>query len=195
MAIVLSYLLGNFCTSFILGKILRKTDIRNYGSGNAGATNALRVFGKKIGAIAFLLDFLKGIAAVMLGKYILGNDMGMYIGGIFVAIGHNWPVLLKFKGGKGIAASFGVLVAINPIIALIALLAFVLIVLKTRYVSLGSIISAITVPISGLILHRPFDLRFFLFTIILAIMAVFRHSSNIKRLLNGTESKIGQKAK
>ncbi|WDV48223.1 glycerol-3-phosphate 1-O-acyltransferase PlsY [Clostridiaceae bacterium M8S5] len=195
MVAVISYFLGNICGSYIFGKLFRQKDIRNHGSGNAGATNALRVFGVKIALLAFLCDFIKGMIAVYLGKYIVGTDLGVYISAIAVAVGHNYPILLRFKGGKGIATSFGILIIVCPLIALSSVVVFVSVVYITRYVSLGSVISAIAVPISGLIIYRPFDKQFFIFTLIIGLMAIFRHIGNIKRLLNGTERKLGQKAK
>ncbi|TAH63236.1 MAG: glycerol-3-phosphate acyltransferase, partial [Gottschalkiaceae bacterium] len=117
---IISYLLGNFATSYILGKIFKKTDIRMHGSGNAGATNALRVFGIKLAAATFLFDALKGVLAVIIGRMILG-DIGGYIGGVFVVVGHNWPIVLRFKGGKGVASTIGVALTINYKIALICI--------------------------------------------------------------------------
>ncbi|MBS4534215.1 glycerol-3-phosphate 1-O-acyltransferase PlsY [Clostridium sp. D2Q-14] len=190
---LISYIVGNFSSSYILGKILKNIDIRTKGSGNAGATNALRVFGKKIGLITFILDVLKGIIAVIIGQMILG-DTGRLIAGIFVVIGHNWPIILGFKGGKGIAATIGAVTFINPLPAIIAIIIGILIIIKTRYVSLGSIMAMALVPIISLVVVRPFDLRFFIFLLILAIMAIYRHKTNIRRLLNGEESKLGHKA-
>lgn len=190
---VISYALGNFATSYILGKIFKKTDIRKHGSGNAGATNALRVFGPKLAAATFLFDALKGVLAVIIGRMILG-DIGGYLGGIFVVVGHNWPVILKFKGGKGVASTIGVALTINYKLALICIVIGLIIVIVTKYVSLGSITAMLILPILSILLVRPFDIVFFIFTIILAMMAILRHRSNIKRLINGNESKLGQKA-
>lgn len=191
----MSYFLGNFCSSYVFGKLFKETDIRKHGSGNAGATNALRVFGVKIGVLAAVCDLLKGVIAVMIGKHFIGTDVGIYSAAIAVAVGHNWPVLLKFNGGKGIATSFGVIIAIKPTLAICIFIVFVLIVVTTKYVSLGSVLSACSLPLFSAVLFRPFDKNLVLFTSALAIMAIFRHSSNIKRLINGTESKLGQKAK
>ena len=190
----IGYLLGNFATSYLLGKIFKHKDIRNFGSGNAGATNALRVFGVKIAIITFICDALKGAIAVIIGRMILG-DIGGLIAGVSAVIGHNWPVVLKFKGGKGIACSIGVLVIVRWEVALISFVIGILIIIKTKYVSLGSVTASIMVPILGLILVRPFDLNYFIFTIILAIMATFKHRTNINRLINGVENKLGQKVK
>lgn len=190
---LIGYGLGNFATSYILGRVFKKTDIRKHGSGNAGATNALRVFGVKLAAATFVIDALKGVLAVIIGKMILG-DIGGFIGGVSVVVGHNWPLLLKFKGGKGIASTIGVVISINYQIALICIVVGLFLVIKTKYVSLGSITAISLLPILALIIIKPFDLNFFIFSLVLAAMAIFRHRSNIIRLINGKESKLGQKA-
>lgn len=194
LVILISYAIGNFSTSYILGKLIKKTDIRTKGSGNAGATNALRVFGKKIAIITFLLDALKGVVAVIIGEMILGYT-GALIAGVFAVIGHDFPVALKFKGGKGIATTIGAATFINPIPAIIAIIIGLIIIIKTKYVSLGSVSAISLVPFIALLIVHPFDLKYILFLVALALLAIFRHKSNIKRLLNGEESKIGQKAK
>lgn len=189
---IVSYLIGNFSSAFILGKVFKNKDVRNYGSGNAGATNALRVFGLKLGLASFVLDILKGIIAVNIGNYFLGYD-GALIAGIFVVIGHNWPLLLKFKGGKGIATSLGVMLYLHLPTALVCIAIGFFVIYKTRYVSLGSITATVLVPFLGCVLKRPFDKNFLICTIVLASMAIFRHRSNIVRLLRGEESKLGQR--
>lgn len=189
---LISYLIGNFASAYILGKLLQNMDIRNYGSQNAGATNALRVFGKKIGALALLLDVLKGILAVYIGGKFLNLD-GRLLAGIFVVLGHNYPVFLKFKGGKGIATSLGVILSLHWPTGLICILIGLLTIIKFKYVSLASIVGGSLVPFIGLIMRRPFDKGFFITLLILAIMAVYRHRSNIRRLINGEEYKIGER--
>lgn len=191
---ILSYLIGSFSSAYVLGIVLKKQDIRAYGSGNAGATNAVRVFGKKIGAMAFILDVLKGVLAVYIGNKILGYD-GKLIAGIFVVLGHNWPVFFKFKGGKGIATSFGILLSIHWITAVLTLIVFIVVAVTTKYISLSSILSAFAAPIVILIVKKPFDGKFFLMTLLLAILAIFKHRSNIKRLMEGKEYRIGEKVK
>lgn len=194
LLIFISYFIGNFSSSYILGKIFSKRDIRNFGSGNAGATNALRVFGVKIGLFAFLLDVLKGIIATAIGNHLMGYN-GALIAGILVVVGHNWPVLLNFRGGKGIATSLGVMLYLNLPTAIVCIVIGVLVIAKTKYVSLGSIVATFLVPFIGCIINRPFNFKFFLTTLILGLMAIFRHRSNIKRLMNGEESKLGEKIK
>lgn len=192
LIILIGYLLGNFSTSFILGKIVEKRDIRKFGSGNAGATNALRVFGAKIAALTFLFDGFKGVLAVLIGNYLLGSD-GALIAGISVIVGHNWPIILKFKGGKGIATSIGVVLTVNYLPALICIIIGLIIVIKTKYVSLGSVIAMMLLPVVGTLISRTFDRNFLIFTIIVSLLAIYRHKSNIKRLLEGNESKLGQR--
>lgn len=189
-----SYLIGNFSAAYILGKMFKKEDVREYGSKNAGATNALRVFGKKIGILAFILDVLKGVLAVYIGGKFLDYN-GKLIAGIFVVLGHNYPIILGFKGGKGIATSIGVMLSLHWPTAIVCIIIGVLIIAKFRYVSLGSITAASLVPIIGSIMKRPFNKEYFITTLILAIMAVYRHRSNIKRLVNGKEFKIGERVK
>ena len=179
-------------SAYVLGKVFLKKDIRNYGSGNAGTTNAVRVFGKKIGAITFILDMLKGVLAVYIGGRLLGYE-GKIIAGIFAVIGHNWPIFFKFKGGRGIATSFGVLISLYWPIAILSFIFFIVVVAITRYVSLGSILCAILVPILGILIKKPFDRLYVIATVILAIMAIFRHRDNIRRLMQGQEFKIGER--
>lgn len=192
LTIAISYLIGSFSSAYVLGKLVKKTDIRTYGSGNAGTTNALRVFGKRIGALTFILDILKGILAVYIGGQIMGYN-GQLLAGLFAVIGHNWPIFLKFKGGKGIATSFGVLLSLHWPTAIVSLVIFILVIILTKYVSLGSIISAIVVPIFGLIINRPLNKNYIIVTFTLGVLAIFRHRGNIKRLLNGNEFKIGER--
>lgn len=191
---LIAYIIGSFSSSYVLGKVLKKTDIRAYGSGNAGATNAVRVFGKKIGALAFILDVLKGVLAVYIGNMLLGYN-GKLIAGFFVVAGHNWPIFLRFRGGKGIATSFGILLSIHWPTAIAILLVFIVVAVISRYISLSSIASAIVAPIAVIIMKKPFDTNFFVMTSLLAILAIFRHRENIKRLLEGKEYRIGEKAK
>ncbi len=190
LAVVVSYVIGNFSTSIIVSKLWAGIDIRKHGSGNAGATNVLRTLGMKAGLITFVGDALKAILAVWIGGR-LGGENTALICGIAVVIGHNWPVFLGFKGGKGIASSIGVGLFIHPMIAIICIIVGVLIVAKTKYVSLGSVVAICLLPI--LLMFVGF--KFFLFGMALAFMAIYRHKENISRLLKGTESKLGQKSR
>ncbi|HHV46064.1 MAG TPA: glycerol-3-phosphate 1-O-acyltransferase PlsY [Tissierellia bacterium] len=194
MVAIIAYIIGSFSSSYVLGRVLKKADIRDYGSGNAGATNAVRVFGKKIGVLAFILDVLKGVLAVYIGNRLLGYD-GKLIAGFFAVAGHNWPVFLKFKGGKGIATSFGILLSIHWPTAVSILMVFIAVAVISRYISLSSIASAIVAPVAVFIVKKPFDMKFFIMTLLLAILAIYRHRENIKRLMEGKEYRIGEKVK
>lgn len=193
--IVVAYLLGNISTSYIIGKKLAGVDIRTQGSGNAGSTNVMRTMGKKAGAMAFGGDVLKGMVAVgfarILSHYTNTDQVTCaYIAVVFVVMGHNWPAFLGFKGGKGVATSLGAMLGINPILALSCLAVFIVIVAVTKYVSLGSVLSICMSPILMLITNNQ---KGILVTLFLAISVAYTHRENIKRLLNGTERKIGQK--
>lgn len=193
LTIIVSYLMGSFSAAYFLGKFIKKTDIRDYGSGNAGTTNALRVFGKKIGILTFLIDIAKGIIAILIAQYIMG-EQGRYIAALFVVIGHNWPVFLNFKGGKGIATSLGVLFVLNYKLGLIVLVIGVLVIAVSKYVSLGSIVGSVSAPfVSYLLLGTVYDYLFYT-TLILAFLSIFRHRENIKRLIKGNENKLTNKS-
>lgn len=192
LTILISYVIGSFSPSYFLGKVLGKKDIRNYGSGSAGSTNALRVFGKKIAALTFLMDIGKGIIAVLIGRWLVGYNGGL-LAGIFVVLGHNWPIFLGFKGGKGIATSLGVLFLIHWQTGIICLIVAVSIIAFTKYVSLGSISASAVAPFALLITDRKAPRNLYLTMIFLAILAIFRHKDNIKRLVEGKENKLGNK--
>lgn len=187
---VVSYLIGCFSSGYIIGKHFLKIDIRGHGSGNSGATNAVRVMGKKLGIITFLLDFIKGIVAVLLGSVLLG-EIGRLYAALFVIIGHNWPFYLKFKGGKGVSSSIGVLAILNFPVALISVIIGVTVGGISKFVSLGSIAFFIIVPIITFLRDGTDNMRFFILTILIGIIGIYRHKDNIQRLIHGTENKIG----
>lgn len=189
--ILLSYLIGCFSSAYFLGKMSSNIDIRDYGSGNAGATNALRVLGKKIGVLTFALDILKGILAVLIGRVIFGF-YGSLLAGIFVVLGHNFPVFLGFKGGKGVATSFGVLLMLNWKAALLCLLVAVSIIIFTKYVSLGSIVASISAPLAMVLTMDSVNKYLYITTWLLAALSVCRHKANIFRLCRGEENKLGK---
>lgn len=186
---IIAYLLGNISFAYILGKIFAKKDVRNYGSGNAGTTNALRTFGKKIGALVLVGDVLKGLIAVVIGRN-LGGQAGAYLGGAFAIIGHNWPVILGFKGGKGVATTIGVMLFVKPLLTLICVAIGIIIIILTRMVSLGSIIGMACAPLVAILFVKPFDFKLLLFCIFIASMSIYRHRDNIKRILQGNENKL-----
>ncbi|SHE74580.1 glycerol-3-phosphate 1-O-acyltransferase PlsY [Schwartzia succinivorans] len=185
---LLSYLIGSIPTGLILGKLLWGVDLREHGSHNIGATNAWRTLGKGPGIIIFLLDFLKGVIGVALGMYFAGTPLMMVLGGIMAIVGHSWSILLKFKGGKGVATGLGVIVMLMPSTALMVFLIWFVIVLITKYVSLGSIVAAACVPLFAWLFNQPCE--YIVFSVLAAVFVIYRHKTNIGRLLNGTESKI-----
>lgn len=193
--IITAYLLGNISTSYIVAKRLAGVDIRTQGSGNAGSTNVLRTLGKKAGALTFIGDVLKGLIAVLIARLIaygvnLDDTTCAYIAVVAVVLGHNYPVFLGFKGGKGVATSLGSMLGMNPLVALLCLGFFIIIVAITKYVSLGSILGIGLSPVIMMINHNT---KGVLVTLFLTISVVITHKENIKRLLNGTERKLGQK--
>ncbi len=188
----IAYLLGNFSTAYLVSRAFGNIDIRKHGSGNAGSTNVLRVLGVKAAVLVLLGDALKGVAAVLIGRYLAGG-YGEIIAGIAVVAGHNWPMLLGGKGGKGIATTIGLMLPIDPLLVVWIVAVGVAIIAVTRYVSLASITGVIIFPIAMIAAQKPFE--YILFSIVLSAMAIFKHRSNIGRLLSGKESKIGLKKK
>ena len=196
--IAASYLIGSIPFGLLASK-LKGTDIREHGSGNIGATNVLRTLGKPIGIAVLILDVLKGFAPVKGAFHLIHLPlfeahpllgMGCAIAAIY---GHNFPVWLKFKGGKGIATSAGALLALLPVPLGIALGTWIIVFLLSRYVSLASIIASISIPVSVALLSPSAPIL--IFTIALAALAIWRHHANIKRLLVGTENRFDRKSK
>ncbi len=199
------YVLGLIQTGYIFGKT-KNIDIREYGSGNAGATNTLRVLGKKAGFIVFLGDFLKALIPCLLVRYFFRSepntgDIYMLYTGFGVVLGHSYPFYLKFKGGKGVASIAGILTAVDLRITLVCLIVFPLIVALTRYVSLASIavmfcfasMSVLFVYLNYFNLAGSGRIEFTVLACVIAIFSIYRHKSNIQRLFSGTENKINFK--
>lgn len=196
---VIGYLLGSISTSILVGKLIGKIDIREHGSGNAGATNTLRVLGKKAAIFVVLGDALKGALAVLVAKVLcvsfsVESNLPLYLAGFFAVMGHNFPLYFGFKGGKGVLTSIVTILALDWKIGLITLIFAILIMATTKYVSLGSCLGAVLIMILAPVL-RWGDIYFIALCEILAVLVIVKHKSNIKRLLNGTESKLGNKAK
>lgn len=189
IAAAIGYLLGSANASIIVGKFYG-VDVRNHGSGNAGATNTLRTLGKSAAALVGVGDVLKGVIACLMGSYLAG-DTGLMVGGFASVVGHNWPVYFNFKGGKGIFTSFAVVLMMDYKIGLILLGIFAVVVLLTRFVSLSSIVASVCFPVLAVVFNKGSD--FIIIAVLTAALAVYRHRSNIKRLIEGTESKIGSK--
>ena len=195
-SLIISYLLGSLPTAYIFGRLYKKIDIREHGSGNMGATNAFRVLGKIPGILVLLIDIAKGTIATTLIADLFGLNhvIDRVLLGIIVVIGHNWTVFLNFKGGKGIATSLGVLIGltikisfIRPVLG-IAILTWIVVFLMTGFVSLASIVSASILPVVMVYFNEPFEI--IVLGIIFCILVVVRHRPNIKRILNGKESRV-----
>ena len=186
-AFLLGYALGNFSPAYIVGRKVGNFDIREQGSGNAGATNVMRTLGWRCAVLVFVLDILKGAGAVAIG-YWVGGNYGLAAAGIGVVLGHDYPAVLNFRGGKGIAATTGVLLSLIPLPTLVGILVFVLVVLGTRMVSLGSLVFVSGMAVYTLLSHQPIFLM--VIAVVAAIFAVLRHHENIQRILAGVENKI-----
>lgn len=184
---VIGYLIGSIPFSYIVGKMTTHLDLRQHGSGNIGATNVIRVAGRKAGVLAFLLDLLKGILSYWIGTMLLGI-VGAALACGFAIIGHSYSVFMRFKGGKGVATTYGVILAFNqPMAVLLFVLQFI-VVKWTHYMSLGSIVAAILVPILGWLFGMPS--AFILLGLFIAAFVPYRHSANIRRLFDGTENRF-----
>lgn len=184
--IPLSYLVGSFPTGLVIGYILKGIDVRMYGSGNIGATNVSRVLGKKWGICVLVIDALKGALCALMGRR-FSPFLGIMCG-VASIIGHNWSIYLRGKGGKGVATTAGVVAVLTPLAFLVSVCAFTFIVYLTRYISLGSLSSALFYVFMTALLYKEKSL--FLFSILLCAMVFFKHTSNIKRLLQGKEYKF-----
>ncbi|RXY98713.1 glycerol-3-phosphate 1-O-acyltransferase PlsY [Fictibacillus sp. S7] len=186
-----AYLLGSISFSYIITKELNKGDIRKLGSGNAGATNTLRVIGVGPAIFVLLLDVLKGIVPVWVALSLHFPLTTAIIAGGMAIIGHNWPVYYGFKGGKGVATTIGVFVVASFFPSLIAGILVILIIALTRYVSLGSIVFMILTPVL-MFVFRSVPVEAALIAMLIGLLSIWRHRTNISRLLNGNERKLGQ---
>ena len=201
---IIAYLLGSISFSVIISKKVAGFDVREKGSGNAGSTNVLRAVGKGAAAITLVCDILKGVVAVLIaflaGKIVKGLDNALLvqIAGICVILGHTFPVFFKFKGGKGIATSLGVLLITNWQIGLICLVFALVLIALTRMVSVGSIAAAVLFPVLVIFINQNYlvsasNWSYLIYSIILAVLIIFNHRANIKRLLAGEENKLSFK--
>lgn len=189
---VFAYLMGSVPTAYWYAKIFHGIDIREHGSGNVGATNSLRVLGKKAGAIVLVFDLLKGLIPVLAARYLGFSEEITFGVGIVSILGHIFSIFANFRGGKGIATSLGVILAVSPLGAGVSVLVFVAIVYFTRYVSLGSMLAGLTFVVYYLVINSGFT-SMSLIAFGLFLLLVFTHRENIKRLAKGTESKISAK--
>lgn len=205
LGLISSYLLGSIPTAYLFGKLTRGIDLRKYGSGNLGATNAFRVLGKGIGTSVLVIDILKGLAVVLLANFFfyhesleISKDYFLCLTAIAVVCGHNWTIFLKFKGGKGIATTLGVLIGFSILIekfgflVVVVILLWLIIFLSSGFVSLASVISSILLPFWAILFHIPKEIIYFLF--VLGAFSLIRHKSNIIKLLQKKESRFNTRA-
>jgi glycerol-3-phosphate acyltransferase PlsY len=213
-----AYLIGSISFSIIFTKLLLKTDVREHGSGNAGTTNVLRTAGKLPALLTLLFDFLKAVVAIEIARFLLkffysnmsGNPQFLqlivtvsFVAGIFCILGHIYPLYFNFRGGKGALTAVALVALIDWRIFIVEILIFAIVVVISKYVSAGTVIAAIAYPIATLLLlifwsNNPnigYALLDALFALFIAAIVIYKHTANIKRLLNGTELKLGQKKK
>ena len=194
--IIAAYLIGSINFSILLSRLISGQDIRKSGSGNAGATNMLRTYGKKMGVITLLLDVFKGIAVILICRLLKVEKEWEYVSAVFVILGHNFPLYFGFKGGKGVATSLGAVLMLNWKIGLIVAVIAISIMAITRYVSLGSIIGGaifIIAQVISMLVFEEFNVIRLVCVLVMGGLLIIRHHANIKRLLSGTESKLGAK--
>ena len=199
--LIVSYIIGAIPFGLIAGKVFKGVDVRDYGSGNIGATNVIRVCGKPIGYLVFTLDVLKGFVPTFLASHLLfkGFDPELtgwltVVCGVCAVLGHTFSCFLKFKGGKGVCTALGVVIGLDWRVALIGYAVFLVVLAITRYVSLGSIIGAVSVFIMFVFVkYFASPLAYKVLSVFLLMAIIYTHKSNIQRLLTGTESKFGQK--
>jgi glycerol-3-phosphate acyltransferase PlsY len=188
------YLLGSVQSGLLVGRIYRGIDVRDYGSGKTGFTNTLRMFGLGAALIVVAMDILKGALPVLIGRMLFGDSLGAALGGMAAVVGHTWPVFAGFRGGRGVATSFGAFLAVAPVAALVTLAIGGLVLVTTRYVSLMSI----TAMLAGFLALVFFVAEgwtapeYLLFGVIVTLSVEINHLGNVRRLLSGTEPKIGQ---
>ena len=204
LSLIGGYLLGSLNISIIIGKI-KGDDIRNHGSGNAGATNSLRTYGLKVACLVLLGDFLKAVISILLAilfaKLLTDSELAIvfckYFAGFGAVLGHNFPLYFGFRGGKGIITSVAVIFMLDPLAGFVVLLSGVLVITFTKYVSLGSVVGSVVFPVYVLITNWGKESKtapyYIALSIIMAALAIYRHRANIKRLIEGNESKLGQK--
>ena len=197
---LIGYFLGSFNFALILSKKMYGEDIRNYGSKNAGTTNMMRTYGKKAAAFTIIGDILKGIVSVAIGCFAMGINLGGYLTGLFCVIGHIFPVFYGFKGGKGVATAAAVILMLNPFVFLCVIAVFLITVILSRYVSLGSVLAAAVFPLltysslfaaDTILPYRGFS---FVFSFIMAVLVILKHKENLDRLAHGKENKFSFKS-
>ena len=199
LCVLIGYGFGCLQFAYILGKILKGVDIRKYGSGNAGTTNAIRVLGTKIGISTLVLDIIKAVVALVVIALLWGYDQKQLLlwGGIGVVLGHNYPFYMQFKGGKGVAATIGIFLATDIRLLILAGVPALIILATTKYMSLASLSYMLLLVVVSAIFYigTPVGMEVMALVIVLSISGFWRHRGNIKRLIRGEEVKMGQKVK
>ena len=195
LMLLMGYLIGSLNFAIIYSKLFKKDDIRKHGSGNAGATNVLRTYGKAAAALVFVLDILKGAAAVLIANLLYPNsrDICACFAAAGAVLGHNFPCYYGFSGGKGVATGFAVLLVLDWRVALIALGVFLITALVTRYVSVGSTAAAVAAPIAAIVFHfvnNSVSVAVCVLSVCLGILCILRHKENFVRLRQGRENRI-----
>ena len=197
LLIVVAYLIGSIPTSVWVGRYFFGIDIRDYGSGNAGATNTFRVLGARWGSFVMAVDILKGVLACLLYlliPYYAVNEfarVNFMVGlGMAAVLGHIFPVWAGFRGGKGVATVFGMVLAIQPQVGLMVLIVFLLVLFLTRFVSLSSILASLTLPVLVLVIFKEPEPMYRIFAVAIAVLVIFTHQKNIDRLIKGNENKV-----
>ena len=199
LCVLIGYVFGCLQFAYILGRILKGVDIRKYGSGNAGTTNALRVLGTKIGITTLALDIVKAVCALIVIALLWGYDQKQLLlwGGIGVVLGHNYPFYMQFKGGKGVAATIGIFLAADIRLLVLAGVPALIILAVTKYMSLASLSYMLLLVVVSAVFYvgTPIGLEVMVLVVILSVSGFWRHRGNIKRLIRGEEVKMGQKVK
>ncbi|MGM0612791.1 MAG: glycerol-3-phosphate 1-O-acyltransferase PlsY [Bacteroidota bacterium] len=193
LSILIGYILGSIPSAIWLGKAFHDTDVRNHGSGNAGATNTFRVLGWKIGVIVLAIDMIKGYGAMIIAQQLFDlwpHSSIIILSGIAAVLGHIFPLFAGFRGGKGIATLAGVGIAIFPLSFLLVLVVFLIVFLVSKYISLSSILGAVSLPFISYFIDSNHSPQIIAFTILIAILVPLTHHKNIRRLINGTENKL-----
>ncbi len=195
--VLVAYLIGSIPTALIIGKSVFGIDIRDYGSGNMGATNSFRVMGPKYGTLILILDLLKGLLAVGMFyflPYYLNNEYErtnfMIALGLAAVVGHIFPVFAEFKGGKGVATLLGMMIGVQPTVAICCISVFIIVLYLTRYVSLSSILGAVMLPVSVLWIWNEHELSYRVFALAVAILVIVTHQKNISKLIKGNENRV-----
>ena len=187
-----AYLLGNFNAGIVFSRLIFKKDLRRHGSQNPGATNAFRVLGRAAGFLVLFFDALKGALAVAAAQWLFPGEFWPCLAGLFVVLGHVFPVLFKFKGGKGVATTAGVTLLLQPPVLLLELVPFFLLLFGTKYMSVASLACGLLLPVITLLWHRQIAPLFWL-SLALGLLILFTHRENIRRLIKREENKLFQK--